>query len=88
MLSISWMPVRIAFFDPKERPLKTVVVSAIEQVDGIWVAKRIAAHNHRTGHRTVFEILDVGFPDDLDDTLFTAHALTRGLATRPGGPGE
>lgn len=85
---ISWMPVRIAFFDPKERPLKTVVVSAIEQVDGIWVAKRIAAHNHRTGHRTVFEILDVGFPDDLDDTLFTAHALTRGLATRPGGPGE
>jgi len=84
----SWMPVHIAFFDTKGRPLKTVVVSSIEHVDGIWVAKRIAAYNHRTRHRTVFEIIDVDFPDDLDDTLFTAHALTRGLATRPGGPGE
>lgn len=85
---VAWMPVQIEFFDLKERPLKTVVVSSIERVDGIWVAKRIAAHNHRTGHRTVFEILDVGFPDDIDDALFTAHALTRGLAAPFGSPGE
>ena len=85
---VAWMPVQIAFFDRRERPLKTVVVSSIEQVGGIWVAKRITAYNHRTGHRTVFEILDVGFPDDVDDTLFTAHALTRGLAAPFGGTGQ
>lgn len=85
---VAWMPVQIAFFDLRARPLKTVVVSSLEQVDGIWVAKKIVAYNHRTRHRTVFEILDVGFPDDVDDALFTAHALTRGLTTTFGGPGE
>lgn len=74
-----WMPVRIEFFDRKDRPLKTVVVGRIEAIDGVWVARDIRALNHRSEHSTRFEITEVGFVDDIDDDVFEPRALARGL---------
>lgn len=75
----SWFPLKIEFFDLKLKPLKTVTVSGLQQIDGIWTPARIEAQNHRTGHNTLFVYTDIEHSVDLPDSLFRAQELVRGL---------
>ncbi len=75
----TWFPTKIEFFDLKQAPLKTIEVSGLHQVDGIWTPQRIEAQHHRTGHHTRFDYAEIRHSDDLPDTLFNPPALTRGL---------
>ncbi len=75
----TWMPLRIDFSDPRNRPLKTVEVHVIEKVDGIWTAQDIVSTNHQTGHTTRFVLRNINFVPDLPDDLFDAKAMTRGV---------
>jgi predicted RND superfamily exporter protein len=76
----NWMPTEVEFFDLDEKPLKTIYVEAVEQIDGIWTATNIRAINHKTGHQTEFRFHDVSYPDDLADQYFEPPALSRGLS--------
>ncbi|MEM8682511.1 MAG: outer membrane lipoprotein-sorting protein [Pseudomonadota bacterium] len=76
----SWMPVHITFADHKLRPIKTIDVSAVELIDGIWTPGRIVATNHRTEHRTELVFRDTAYPDSLDRRLFDPRGLGRRLA--------
>jgi hypothetical protein len=74
----NWMVVRVDFWDLKEKPLKTLEVSDIVQVDGIWTRRHLAMSNHQTGHRTLFVFTDVDYVTPVEDDLFTKRALERG----------
>ncbi len=74
-----WM-VRVAdYWDIRGAHLKTVAVTDIQQVQGIWTQLRVEVDNHRRGHRSVFVFSDVDYESGLDDDLFTEQMLRRGL---------
>ena len=75
----TWMPVRIEFVDPKQRPLKTIEVNSIHRVGTVWTPGSIVATNHLTGHKTEFEFRNTRFHASLDQRLFDAKTLARGL---------
>ncbi|MEM9624493.1 MAG: outer membrane lipoprotein-sorting protein, partial [Pseudomonadota bacterium] len=75
----TWFPLKIEFFDVKDKPLKTVVVDGLKKVDNYWTPTTIQASNHRSGHTTLFEYIQVEHPEQLGANLFAAQELTRGL---------
>lgn len=75
----TWIPVSVAFLDLHQAPLKTIKVLTFEKIEGIWTATEIEAHNHQTGHQTVFRFRDITYSTDMEDDLFEPPALTRGL---------
>jgi len=74
----TWMPTQIDFFDPKLKPLKTVEVSGVKKIDGVWNAGTIKCTNHRSGHSTVFNFSGIEYRSGLPDKLFLPAALSRG----------
>ena len=74
----NWMPTKIEFFNPSLKPLKTVTVSGIKQIDGVWNAEVIECKSQRTGHSTRFQFSDVRYMPQLSDKLFKPAALSRG----------
>ena len=74
----SWIPRELVIFDPKDRLLKTVRVTGVEQIDGIWAATRIEAEQHQTGHKTVFAYRDTAFGMQHKDRVFTPQGLRQG----------
>jgi predicted RND superfamily exporter protein len=75
----NWMPLEVSFSDLEGSPLKTIVVQQVSNIQGIWTALEITAHNHQTGHRTRFAYRDIEFPESLPQRLFQPSALRRGL---------
>ena len=74
-----WMVRRAEMWDRKMQPLKTLHVSDIRQVQGIWTQHRLEVENHKTGHSTLFLFSDVDYRHKVDDKLFTQNGLRRGL---------
>jgi uncharacterized protein len=75
----TWMPAEIDFFDLQQAPLKTITVSEVRNIDGIWTALRIEARNHQTQHTTLFELADVSYSGAVPARLFAPASLGRGL---------
>ncbi|MEO0365182.1 MAG: outer membrane lipoprotein-sorting protein [Pseudomonadota bacterium] len=75
----TWMPRRITFSDAKGKPLKTIDVTEISNVDGIPTATHIVATQHRKERRTDIEFRDIDTGMTLDERLFDANLVTRGL---------
>lgn len=75
----TWMPVEIDFVDRDQEPLKTITISDVREIDGIWTALRIEARNHQTGHATLFELADVSYSRAVPARLFAPASLSRGL---------
>jgi len=73
-----WIVRKAEYWDEAGAPLKTVLVSPIEAIDGIWTPRRLEALNHKTGHRSVFRFEEVDYGAELPDDLFTEAALQRG----------
>lgn len=75
----SWMPREIHFDDVDGDRLKSIIIDDVRRIDGYWTALRIQARNHQTGHQTLFEISAASYPEALEDRLFRAAALSRGI---------
>jgi hypothetical protein len=73
-----WMPRFIEYWEPGGAPLKTVRLRDVEQVDGIWSARRIEAENLQTGHRTVLRFEEIDHGSEVPEELFTEAAMRRG----------
>jgi hypothetical protein len=73
-----WMARKGEFWDVRGNPLKSVFTQEIRQVQGIWTTHRFEAHNHKTGHRSIFKVQEVDYQGAVDDELFTQRALQRG----------
>lgn len=66
------------FWDVRGNHLKTLHVTDIEKVDGIWTAMRMEIENHKTDHKTLFEFTDVDYASQVNDNVFSQPALRRG----------
>jgi len=70
--------IRAEFWDTKGSPLKTLQVSDVRQVDGIWTRHVLEMSNHKTGHRSVFTFSDVDYTTPVKDSVFSRQSLARG----------
>ena len=70
-----WIPLRGEYWGLGGRPLKTIRISEIRQVDGVWTPHRIEAERQDDGHRTVLHISGVDYEAELDDLLFSKRSL-------------
>ena len=75
----TWMARFTEFWDVKGNLLKTIRVSDIRQVDGIWTAHSIHASNRKTGHETRFTFSEVDYSTEVRDDWFETRRLSRGL---------
>ncbi|MFT6958394.1 MAG: putative RND superfamily exporter protein [Halieaceae bacterium] len=74
----NWMVVRAEFWDPKDKPLKSLVISDIRQVDGIWTRHQLEVTNHQTGHLSRFTFSEVDYQSEVRDAMFSRRTLSRG----------
>ena len=74
----NWMIVRVEFWDTKDKPLKTLTVADIRQVDGIWTRHELLLENHQTQHKTHYLFSDVDYTSEVKESWFTKRALERG----------
>lgn len=74
----TWIPMQIDFSDRDGSPLKTVLVSKVENISDIWTAQSISTQNHQTGHKTEFRFSDTQYHETLAAKLFASASLSRG----------
>ncbi|MBQ0720898.1 MAG: outer membrane lipoprotein-sorting protein [Gammaproteobacteria bacterium] len=74
-----WMVRKSQFWDIKGKLLKTITISNIEQIQGIWTQQKIDVENHKTGHSTSLVFSAVDYQSAVPDDLFTTNAIKRGL---------
>lgn len=74
-----WMIRTSQFWDIKGNLLKTVTISNIEQIQGIWTQQNIDVENHKTGHSTGLAFSEVDYQSPVPDDIFTTNAIKRGL---------
>jgi outer membrane lipoprotein-sorting protein len=69
---------QLEFYDDGAAPAKRLHQSEVTDVGAIPVAHRILVESPAKGTQTMIEISDVQFNQNLEDDLFTEHALERG----------
>ena len=74
-----WMIRKSQFWDIKGNLLKTVTISNIEKIQGIWTQQNIDVENHKTGHSTDLTFSEVDYQNPVPDDIFTTNAIKRGL---------
>lgn len=74
----NWVVNKARYWDIKQNELKTLIVSDIRQVDGIWTRHKMAIKNHKTGHTTEFLFSEVDYQTAVKDRVFSRQAITRG----------
>jgi len=74
-----WILRKVEFWDVEGTHLKTITMHDVEEVDGIWTARRVFAKNHQNDHSTLIELLEIDYTTEIDDDTFTERALRRGI---------
>lgn len=74
-----WLMVKVVFYDKKMAELKTLTLSEIEQIDGIWTAKTYQMNNVQENHQTTFKFSNHKYNSGLDDEIFTDRRLQQGI---------
>jgi predicted RND superfamily exporter protein len=73
-----WRTAKIEFYDRKNDPLKTLVMSKYRQYEnGKWRPDEMSMNNHQNGKSTVLHWQDIEFGIDLSDRDFDRNALRR-----------
>jgi hypothetical protein len=74
---VTFLPVRIEYFDRAERLLKVGSFGGTHEVRGIPMPASITMANVQTGHRTEITVQEADFDRPLDCDLFTRRRLPR-----------
>ena len=74
----NWLVSKVVFWDTKGNLLKTLEVSDISLVDGIWTKHQMTMVNHQTEHRSHFTFSEVDYTTPVGDDMFSKSALQRG----------
>jgi outer membrane lipoprotein-sorting protein len=74
-----WMALKMKFYDKKLNFLKELILSDIEQINGIWTAKTMAMTNDQEKHKTVFKFSNIKYNSGIDDDTFSERRLTKGV---------
>jgi len=67
------------YYDKRGGLLKTLRVSSVESVSGVWIIKKTEMQNAQKGTRTRMEFSDVKINTGITDGSFSELAMTRGL---------
>jgi len=67
------------YYDKRGALLKTLRVSSVEFVSGVWIIKKTEMHNVQKGTSTRMEFTDVRINTGIADGSFSELAMTRGL---------
>ncbi|MEM7212295.1 MAG: outer membrane lipoprotein-sorting protein, partial [Pseudomonadota bacterium] len=71
------LPIKIEFYDRRDRLIKVMSQGAIEQIDGIWTATKVIMETPRRGSRTLMQYSDVRYNVGFEDRVFEQDALQR-----------
>ncbi len=74
-----WMLRKADNWDVAGNYLKTIEITDIKKVQGIWTYHKIYVKNHKTNHETTFHIDDVDYQTKISDDAFTKEALVNGI---------
>jgi hypothetical protein len=74
---LTFMPVRIEYYDRDGRLLKVGAFADVREVKGIFTPARITMANVQTGHRTEIRVQEIDFGRALTCDLFTRRRLAR-----------
>ena len=72
-----WLPLRIEYYDRRDRLLKILSQGGIEEIDGIWTATKLIMETPRRGSRTLMQYADIRYDIGLPDSAFEQTALRR-----------
>ena len=72
------MPVKVEFYDKQDNLLKILTISDIRKQDGFWTAFRMKMDNVQDKHKTILEITEMYYNQDLKDNFFKVSTLESG----------
>ncbi|MYE13265.1 MAG: outer membrane lipoprotein-sorting protein [Gammaproteobacteria bacterium] len=72
-----WLPLRIEYYDRRDRLLKILSQGGIEEIDGIWTATKLIMETPRRDSRTLMQYADIRYDIGLPDSAFEQTALRR-----------
>lgn len=78
----NFMLVQGKFWVKKGKKLKFLTASEIEQIQGIWTAKKlqmVTTKKGKTEHSTVLQLNQISYNESLNDDMFTTQRMERGL---------
>lgn len=73
---ISWiakealMPVKVEYFDKRERMVKRYRAAMLKKIDGIWTATEYEMHDLKREHRTLMKLTEIRYNQGLEDRIF------------------
>ncbi len=74
-----WIVRKAQYWDVAGNLLKTVLITDIKPVQGIWTIHKLEAENHKTNHKTIIRFTNVNYKTAVSDELFTEESLERGV---------
>ncbi|WP_084604828.1 outer membrane lipoprotein-sorting protein [Desulfonatronum thioautotrophicum] len=69
------VPLKINFFDQRDRHVKQYRVQRLENIQGIWTETRVIMEDLTSGHSTVLETRSIEYNVGLPESLFTQQNL-------------
>ena len=67
------------FWDVNGNHLKTINLTEVDKIDGIWTTVELSVTNHKTGHSTFFSFSNIDYKTEIEDRVFQQSMLRRGL---------
>lgn len=81
---VSWIrqdcliALKVEYYDKLGKLHRSLALSAIEKVDGFWVAKKLDMKNVQTNHETILTITNPKYNIKMDESAFTVTKLEKG----------
>lgn len=73
----NWIIVKVDYQDRKGRPLRTYTASNITMIDGVWTKQLLEVKNHKTGHYSKFEFIDIDYQTEVNNKRFNKREMKK-----------
>ncbi len=73
----SYLPLRMRYFDDKDREIKRFTAAELKKVDGRWIIAESKMVDLKREHSTVLKVADIKLTSDIPLDQFTVRALNR-----------
>jgi len=67
------------YYDKQNRLQKTLTCENIKQIKGYWSTQKMTMTNVQSNHKTIYEVKDLKYDEDVNASYFTVSALEREL---------
>jgi hypothetical protein len=74
----SFVPVKVDFYDAKDKNTKRLIVNKLEPIAGIWTATEVVMENIKDNTKTRLKTVETIYNKDVDDKTFTVRFIEEG----------